>query len=119
MIHKNTLVAAIIKGIQEKKGQQITVIDLIGVDGAICQYMVVCQGNSPTHVSAVCDQVWDTVRIDEGEKPISIDGQNNAQWVAMDYGNVVAHIFLPEQRDYYDLAHLWADAHIENIADIN
>jgi ribosome-associated protein len=116
---QSNLVQAVVKGIQEKKGKQISVVDMQGIGNAVTRYMVICQGNSPSHVSALSDEIWEQVRVSAGEKPISIDGLPQAQWVAMDYGDVVAHIFLPEQCDYYDLVHLWADAEIEKIADID
>lgn len=66
---KDKLVEAIVKGIQEKKGQDITIADLRGIDGNIANYFVICQGNSPSQVEAIADSVCETARIDAGEKP--------------------------------------------------
>ena len=97
------LVDSIVKGIQEKKGQDITVIDLKGIDGAIAQYFVVCQGNTPTQVEAITDSIAETTRIEQQEKPVRVVGLELAQWVAMDYTDVMVHIFVPDMRNYYNL----------------
>ena len=102
------LVDSIVKGIQEKKGQDITVIDLKGIDGAIAQYFVVCQGNTPTQVEAITDSIAETTRIEQQEKPVRV--LELAQWVAMDYTDVMVHIFVPDMRNYYNIESLWQDA---------
>ena len=104
------LVDSIVKGIQEKKGQDITVIDLKGIDGAIAQYFVVCQGNTPTQVEAITDSIAETTRIEQQEKPVRVMGLELAQWVAMDYTDVMVHIFVPDMRNYYNIESLWQDA---------
>lgn len=119
MEQTENLVHSIIKGIQEKKGNHIVVADLNGIDGAICQYFIICQGNSPAQVEAITESVGDMVRIELKEKPAHIVGLENAQWVAMDYTDVLVHIFLPDVRDYYDLEHLWDDAKLTHIPDID
>ena len=113
------LVESITQGIQEKKGQRIVVADLNGIDGAIARYFVICQGNSPAQVEAITESVGDFARKQQGEKPSRVAGLENAQWVAMDYGDVLVHIFLPDVRDYYDLEHLWDDANLTEIEDID
>lgn len=113
------LVNTITKGIQEKKGSNIVIADLNGIDGAICRYFVICQGNSPSQVEAITESVGDTARIDLGEKPAHVVGLGNAQWVAMDYSDVLVHIFLPDVREYYDLEHLWEDAELTTIPDLD
>ena len=87
-----------------------TVIDLRGIDGAIAQYFVVCQGNTPTQVEAITDSVEETARIDMGEKPVRTVGLELAHWVAMDYTDVMVHIFVPDMRSYYNIENLWQDA---------
>ena len=119
MEQTGNLVHSIIKGIQEKKGNHIVVADLNGIDGAICQYFIICQGNSPAQVEAITESVGDMVRIELKEKPVHIVGLENAQWVAMDYTDVLVHIFLPDVREYYDLEHLWDDAKLTHIPDID
>lgn len=113
------LVDTIVKGIQEKKGFNITVADMAGIEGAICKYFVIASGSSPSQVEAIAESVSDTTRIDVGEKPVKTVGLGAAQWVAMDYVDVMVHVFLPDVRDYYDLEHLWDDAELAHIPDID
>lgn len=115
----NSLVKTITKGIQEKKGSNIVIANLQGIDGAICQYFVICQGNSPAQVEAITESIGEFARRDLNEKPSRIAGLENAQWVAMDYGDVLVHVFLPDIRDYYDLEHLWDDATLTHVPDID
>ena len=113
------LVDSIIKGIQDKKGSGIVVADLTQTDGAVCSYFIICQGNSPTQVEAIAGSVGDYVREAEGEKPVSCIGLGLAQWVAIDFVDVMVHIFLPEARVFYDLEHLWEDAKLTRIPDLD
>ena len=107
----------ITKGIQEKKGYGIVIADLRKVEGAICQYFVICQGSSPLQVDAIANSVIDVVREESHEKPVGVVGLDHAQWVAMDYTDVMVHVMLPEMRDYYSLETLWQDAHLERLPD--
>ena len=113
------LVNTITRGIQEKKGANIVIANLQGIDGAICSYFVICQGNSPAQVEAITESIGDFARNELGEKPSRVAGLENAQWVAMDYGDVLVHIFLPDVRDYYDLEHLWDDAELTHIQEVD
>ena len=113
------LVETITKGIQEKKGRNIVIADLNGIDGTICRYFVVCQGNSPSQVEAITESVGDFARKELGEKPAHVVGLENAQWVAMDFSDVLVHVFLPDVREYYDLEHLWHDAKLIHIEDLD
>ena len=113
------LVNTIVEGLQEKKGKNIVTVDLTQLSGAVCQYMVICEGNTPTQVSALSDSVWDFARKKAGEKPLSIDGIQSAQWIGMDYGTVLVHIFLPEQREFYNLETLWSDSKVTQIPNLD
>ena len=113
------LVNTIVEGLQEKKGKNIVTVDLTQLSGAVCQYMVICEGNTPTQVSALSDSVWDFARKKAGEKPLSIDGKQSAQWIGMDYGTVLVHIFLPEQREFYNLETLWSDSKVTQIPNLD
>ena len=113
------LVETVIKGIQEKKGCGIAVADLTQIDSSICRYFVVCQGNSPSQVEAITESVTDMVREQTGEKPTHVVGLENAQWVAMDYTDVMVHVFLLDVREFYDLEHLWDDAQLTQIPDLD
>ncbi|MDR1563127.1 MAG: ribosome silencing factor [Dysgonamonadaceae bacterium] len=111
------LVNTIIEALQEKKGKKIVTMNLSKLEGSICQYFIICQGNTPTQVSALSDAVWDLVSNRLHEKPMGAVGMQEAQWIAMDYGTVMIHIFVPAIRAYYNLELLWADAEINEIPD--
>jgi ribosome-associated protein len=113
------LVKRIVEGIQEKKGKNVIVADLRATDNTICRYFVICEGNTPTQVSAIADSVSDYVRIHSGEKPVAVEGLRNARWVAMDYSDVLVHIFVPEERNFYNLENLWADALLTEIPNLD
>ena len=113
------LVKAITEGIQEKKGKQIVVADLRNIGDTICQYFVICQGNSPSQVEAIADSIVEFTRKKEQVKPAAIDGLRNAEWVAMDYSDIIVHIFLPAAHDFYDIEHLWEDAKLMYLPDID
>ena len=113
------LVKRIAEGIQERKGRNIVVADLTDTDNTVCKYFVICEGNTPTQVAAIADSISDYVRILTGAKPTAIEGLRNARWVAMDYGDVLVHIFVPEDRTFYNLENLWADAHLDMIPNLD
>lgn len=115
----NILVKKIVEGIQEKKGKNIVIADLTEIDDTICNYFIICQGNSPSQVLAIVDSVKEYVRKETGNKVYSVDGVKNAQWVAMDYSDVLVHVFLPEVREFYNLEHLWADAKLTSVPDLD
>ena len=119
MNETKTLVEKIKEGIQEKKGKNIIIADLTGIEDTICKFFIICQGNSPSQILAITDSVRDYVKKTTGEKVYAIDGLRNAQWVAMDYGNIMVHIFLPEARAHYNLETLWADAKLTAIPDLD
>lgn len=119
MTEATNLVRSITKGIQEKKGQHIVIADLSHIDGAIANYFVICQGNSPTQVEAIAESVGDICRKEVGEKPVNVNGLGNNQWVAIDYVDVLVHIFMPETREFYDLENLWEDAKLTELPDVD
>jgi ribosome-associated protein len=111
------LLEGILKGIFEKKGQDILKIDLRKLENRITDFFIICHGSSVNQVDSLCDSVEDTVRKETGEKPMHVEGLENCFWVLLDYGNVVVHIFLEEYRQFYSLESLWADASMEAIED--
>ena len=119
MTETTNLVKSITKGIQEKKGQHIVIADLSHIDGAIANYFVICQGNSPTQVEAIAESVGDICRKETGEKPVGVNGLGNNQWVAIDYVDVLVHIFMHETREFYDLENLWEDAKLTQLPDVD
>ena len=119
MNQEKELVQTIIEGIQDKKGKNIVVADLTEIDETICKYFIICEGNTPSQLSAITDSIYDNVLKENHEKPIGIDGLRNVQWIALDYSDVMVHIFLPEVRDFYHLENLWADAKLTEIPNID
>lgn len=113
------LIDIIIEGIQEKKGRDIVVADLRNIPTASTDAFVICTAGSPAQADSIVDSIENMARTRMSEHPAAIAGRTNAQWIAMDFGNVMAHIFLPDTREYYDLEHLWDDAAITQIADLD
>lgn len=111
------LLNAVIEGIQEKKGHKIVIADFTEISDTVCKYFVICQANSPNQIESIAGSVSDTTRIQLGEKAIGVSGLENRYWIAMDYGDIIVHVLQPEAREFYDLEHLWADAHLTEIAD--
>ncbi len=118
-LSSKTLIKHITEAIQNKKGKNIVIADLTKLGNTICDYFVICQGNSPAQVSAITDSIEDELRVKCGYKPYAVDGLRNAQWVAMDYGEILVHVFLPDMREFYDIEHLWADAKLTTIPDLD
>ena len=104
------LIAVIIKGIDEVKGENIQLLDLREIENTVCDYFIICSGNSNTQVNAISGSVQKMVSKELKDKPWHIEGQGNSEWVLMDYVNVVVHIFQKQVRDYYDIESLWGDA---------
>ena len=118
MLENKQIVEQIVEGIQELKGNRIVVVDMTMLTDRACDYFVICEGNSTTHVGSITDSIKSYVQEKIGVKPFAVDGKENAQWVAFDYGQVLAHVFLPETREFYDLEHLWADAKMSVIEEV-
>ena len=115
--NSDELTDLIVKGIQDKKGENIVLMDLRKVDGAVTDYFIICEANSTPQIDAIKDSVEEIVRKSIGEKPWHIEGTSNLEWVLLDYVNVVVHIFNKEKREYFDLEGLWADAQIKEIGE--
>jgi ribosome-associated protein len=113
------LVDAIVEGIRRKKGLEIINIDLTREGVAECDNFIICHGSSNTHVDAIARSVEESVEELASEKVWRQDGSQNAQWILLDYVNVMVHIFQEPFRRFYDLESLWGDGIIYNIeADI-
>lgn len=109
----------IIEGIQERKGREIAVVDLSGVESAPTSEFIICQGNSSQQVAAIADSVREYLLENYGIKPYNYDGYRNAQWIVIDYGSTLVHVFTRETRQLYNLEELWADAPITRIPDLD
>ncbi len=110
-----SLIDAIIEGIDRKKGLDIVKIDLTKINHSEFSYFIICHGNSNTHVEAIANSVEDTVLELNGERCWQKDGYKNALWVLLDYADVMVHVFQYDARNHYNLENLWADGVIENI----
>ena len=111
------LVKEIVTGMQDKKGQNIAVIDLRDISNSISDYFVVCHGSSNTNVEAIADSVEEKTRKQLGEKPGSTEGKREAEWIVLDYFDVVAHIFKQDKRELFSIEELWADADVNFISE--
>ncbi|MDT0555970.1 ribosome silencing factor [Patiriisocius hiemis] len=104
------LVTEIIRGIEEVKGQHIEILDLRDIENTVCDYFVICDGTSNTQVNAIVNSVQKLVSKAIKEKPWHVEGNDNSEWVLIDYVNVVVHVFQKHIREYYDIEGLWGDA---------
>lgn len=104
------LINAIVEAMDDKKAKGIVSLDLSGFDGAICLNFVVCHADSTTQVDAISSGIEEKVFEVMGEWPVRVEGRQNSFWVAMDYSDVIVHIFQTELREFYRLEELWADA---------
>lgn len=109
------LIALILQGIDEVKGQHINLLDLRDIENTVCDYFIVCNGTSNTHVNAIVGSIQKTVSKAIHDKPWHVEGENNSEWVLMDYVNVVVHVFQKQIREYYDIEGLWGDAKFTTI----
>lgn len=109
------LVDVIVHGLQEVKGKEIVVLNLENIPNAICNKFIICHGDSSTQVDALANSVEKQTREKLKERPLHREGVANAEWIILDYFNVVVHIFQKETRSFYDLEKLWADAEVETI----
>ena len=109
----DVLLANIIKGIEEVKGNDI--LDLRAIDTAVCDYFIICNGNSNTQVNAIVNSIQKTVSKELKDKPWHVEGTDNGEWVLMDYVNIVVHVFQKQIREFYNIEGLWGDAEITSI----
>lgn len=109
------LLANIIKGIEDVKGADIDILDLREIDNTVCDYFIVCNGNSNTQVVAIANSIQKVVSKELKEKPWHVEGMENGEWVLMDFVNIVVHVFQTHIREYYDIESLWGDAKITSI----
>ena len=104
------LISAIIEGIEDVKGENINILDLREIENTVCDYFIICDGTSNTQVNAIVNSIQKKVSKEIKDKPWHIEGSENAEWVLMDYVNVVVHVFQKHTREYYDIESLWGDA---------
>jgi len=107
----------IVKGIQEKKGTEIVIINLTGTESSIADFFILCTGNSETQLDAILESVEHEVQKATGQTPWHREGLQNKEWILLDYIDVVVHIFKRDIRSFYSLETLWGDADIKYVKD--
>ena len=106
----NNLISTIVNGIEEVKGEEINILDLRKIEARVCDYFVICEGTSNTQVSAIVNSIIKRVSKNLKDKAWGIEGMESAEWVLMDYIDVVVHVFQKHKREHYDIEGLWGDA---------
>lgn len=114
-VSKDELLINIIKGIEEVKGNDIDILDLREIENTVCDYFIICNGSSNTQVNAIVNSVQKTVSKELKDKPWHVEGTDNAEWVLMDYVDIVVHVFQKHVREFYNIEGLWGDAKITTI----
>ena len=109
------LIALILQGIEDVKGHDIVLLDLREIENTVCDYFIICNGTSNTQVNAIVGSIQKTVSKAIKDKPWHVEGQDNSEWVLMDYVNVVVHVFQKQIREFYDIEGLWGDAKFTEI----
>ncbi|WP_167343200.1 ribosome silencing factor [Nonlabens sp. SY33080] len=108
----DTLISQIIAGIEDVKGNDITIMDLRDLENTVTSYFIICNGNSNTQVNAIVNSIQKKVSKELQEKAWHVEGTDQGEWVLIDYVDVVVHVFQKPIREYYDLEGLWGDAKI-------
>ncbi len=109
-VSTDALIAQMIAGIEDVKGNDITIMDLREIENTVTSYFIICNGNSNTQVNAIVNSIQRKVSKELHENPWHVEGSSQAEWVLMDYVDVVVHVFQKPVREYYDLEGLWGDA---------
>lgn len=112
------LISVIVEGLQDIKARDITTIDMTAIESAGTPHFVICTGTSTSHVASIADKMQEFVRKAAGRKAANIDGERNCEWIIVDFGEAMVHIFLPEARERYALEQLWSDGVIKEIPDL-
>ncbi len=105
----NKFIKTIIESLEEIKAEEIIDLDITHLNTSICRHYIICHANSTTRVKALADKVEKNMREKHKIKPFHKEGFDNAQWVLLDYPDIIVHVFLEDQRRFYNLEDLWAD----------
>ena len=100
----------IIRAIQDKKGEEIVSLDLRKIHEAVADYFIICEATNQPQIRAIADAIEDAVKTECGESVYHHEGRQTANWVLMDYVNIVVHVMLTETRRFYKLEEMWSDA---------
>lgn len=118
-VSSDDLIAVVLKAIDEVKGDDVQILDLREIENTVCDYFIVSTGTSNTHVNAISGIIQKQVGKLCQEKPWHVEGENNAEWILLDYVNVVVHVFQKHIREFYDIESLWGDAQVTKIPSNN
>ena len=109
---------SILEGLFSKKGQNVVEINLLEVKNSICEYFIICHGESNIQVKSITESIEEKVKDNLNVSAWHKEGTDNLQWVLLDYGEIIVHVFQKPYRDYYNLEELWADGKIKEIEDV-
>ncbi|HTA61249.1 MAG TPA: ribosome silencing factor [Bacteroidia bacterium] len=112
---KNPLLDSIIDGLEERKAKNITILDLSNIKNRSFDFFVIADAESSTHVDSIASSVEETVKKQLNERPFHTEGWENAEWILLDYVDIMVHVFQQQTRDFYRLEDLWADAEITRL----
>jgi len=112
---ETSLEDVILRAMEEKKADEITVLDLSRIENAICEKFIICHGSSNTQIKAIANFISENTQKKLKEKPWHNEGDENSEWILLDYVSVVVHVFQKQARIYYDIENLWGDAQIKKI----
>jgi ribosome-associated protein len=107
------IVEQIVEAIKEKKGNDIVVLDFSKHEGVIFSNFVICHGTSGPQIDAIVEHIERTLKKKKKLHPLHVEGKSNLEWVLLDYGDILVHVFNEEQRRFYHLEDLWGDAIIQ------
>jgi ribosome-associated protein len=111
-----SLTELVIDSILDKKGEEVVHLDLTALPDAVSDHFIICHADSTTQVRAIGNHIVDNVFEKSGDKPFSKEGFDNAEWIIIDYMNVVVHVFYKEKRYFYHLEDLWHDAVMKKVS---
>lgn len=111
------LTSLIVEGIRQRKGKKITIIDTSHIESCAAQRFIICEGTSTMHVGAIADSIREYLLEEADIKPYNYDGYQNSEWIVVDYGDTLVHVFRPEARARYNLEELWSDGKQTDLPD--
>jgi ribosome-associated protein len=108
----DNFIGIVTEALSDKKAINPVMLDFRGLKGSVCDAFIICHGNSIVQVEAIADHVIAEVKKNTGIGPSHVEGLENAEWVLIDYFDVVIHVFQETRRRFFNLEQLWADAKI-------
>ena len=117
VIETRELVRIICHGILDRKSVAVRILNLEG-RLSYCDYFILCNGQASRQVRAIAENVLQVLKKEHKRLPLGVEGRGTDQWVIVDYGDVILHVFQPEMRSYYDLDGLWVDAPLVSLKEL-